>query len=67
MGKMLIIMISDAASANEPNITPEIINMDIHFVESSFTAAKTLAGIYLRTKWCEMFLCRKCWLQNVWN
>lgn len=35
MGKMLIIMISYSLSANDPNVSTEIINMDIYFVTAA--------------------------------
>lgn len=47
MWKMLTIMIPDAARANEPNISTEIINMDIHFVTAAHSVQLEFYLVYI--------------------
>lgn len=47
MGKTLIIMISYTVSANDPNVSTEIINMNIHFVAAAHLLQLELSLIYI--------------------
>lgn len=48
MGRMLIIMISYSASANDPSDSTEIINMKIHFIAADHLLYLELFLLYIQ-------------------